>query len=88
MRRRTARQPPTQVAQRDFLRVDPVQTGKRLRIEHPAASFSASGTWASVGFGRGRATRLALANGGQPPVRRYSTAMHSISRRKFGRGRE
>lgn len=36
----------------------PVWTLERLRIEHPAASFSASGTWASVGFGRGRATRL------------------------------
>ncbi|MFP5461812.1 MAG: YhdP family protein, partial [Gammaproteobacteria bacterium] len=36
----------------------PAWTLERLRIEHPAAAFSATGGWAPVGFGRGRATRL------------------------------
>ena len=31
---------------------------ERLRIVHPAATFSATGGWAPVAFGRGRATRL------------------------------
>ena len=31
---------------------------ERLRIVHPAASFDATGTWAPLGFGKGRSTRL------------------------------
>jgi uncharacterized protein YhdP len=31
---------------------------ERLRIEHPSAVLSATGGWAPVGFGKGRATRL------------------------------
>jgi uncharacterized protein (TIGR02099 family) len=36
----------------------PVWTLERLRIEHPSARFTASGTWAAAALGSGRNTRL------------------------------